>query len=445
VGKSSPKVQPTKPQNAFLKPLKADFKELFKALAKGVGHTAVGKWEELGTDTVEALSAIGLSTEPGELAFLLIRRSITKALFDLIGESAGQSLAETKKDEDSLIEQLDFSILSGEVTIDRKFLDRPSDLPLIPDIEILLQKWLEAHGIAEPAAIAITERLPSYFVYALNQEWRRNTKSYAPLLAAMSTPFTKAGEREWAWAAYSALLQRRIQEGIFDEPFSLSQIFVPLNAYYVKDRDRKDPADEMARTDKRGQRIVVSLQQELELWLQKGNREDTIRVISGGPGSGKSSFARIFAAKIAQDRKAKVLFVPLHLIDASKDLVDEVGRFIKDEGVLIQNPLDPESPEPNLLIIFDGLDELASQGRASAETARASCVKSRRQSRDAIFRHLDFAFSSVAESSSCRKMNLSFVEPARSLTCFPTLPPNPAKTSGMPAGTPKNTSIPSGC
>jgi hypothetical protein len=73
-------------------------------------------------------------TDPGELAFLLIRRSFTKALFDLIGDSASQWLAETKKDEDSLIEQLDFSILFGEVVIDRKFLDRPSDLPLISDV-----------------------------------------------------------------------------------------------------------------------------------------------------------------------------------------------------------------------------------------------------------------------------------------------------------------------
>jgi uncharacterized protein YjbI with pentapeptide repeats len=94
-------------------------------------------------------------------------------------------------------------------------------------------------------------------------------------------------------------------------------------------------------------------------------------VISGGPGSGKSSFARVFAAKLAQLGKQKVLFVPLHLIDPNKDLTDEVGRFVRDEGVLIQNPLDPESPEPNLLIIFDGLDELASQGKAAAETARA--------------------------------------------------------------------------
>ena len=62
--------------------------------------------------------------------------------------------------------------------------------------------------------------------------------------------------------------------------------------------------------------------------------------------------------------------MPLHLIDPSKDVIDEVGSFARTEG-LPHNPLDPDSPEPNLLIIFDGLDELAGQGKAAAETARA--------------------------------------------------------------------------
>jgi hypothetical protein len=62
--RTSPKLKATEPKNAFTKPLQVDVKELFKALSKGVGHTAIGKWEEIGNDTVEALCAIGLSTEP---------------------------------------------------------------------------------------------------------------------------------------------------------------------------------------------------------------------------------------------------------------------------------------------------------------------------------------------------------------------------------------------
>jgi hypothetical protein len=370
--RSGPKLTATRPKNVLLKPLTADFKELFKALSKGVGHTVLGKWEELGVDAVEALSAVGLSTDPGELAFLLLRRSIAKALFELVGDSASQSLAEAKKDEKAINENLDLSISVSEISIDKKFFDRPSDLVLIGEVQTLLRRWLEAHETPIPVAKAIADRFPSYFVFALNQEWRTNSKSYAPLREAVDTPFTKAGEREWAWAAYAALLQRRTRESIFDEPFSLTQIFVPLNAYYLEVPPRKNSIDETSRPDKRSRRVVVSLQKELEEWLEDASRDDTVRVISGGPGSGKSAFSRIFAARIAESQpKLRVLFVPLHLIDPSKDLVEEVGRFVADEGVLVQNPLDPESPEPNLLIIFDGLDELASQGKAAAETARA--------------------------------------------------------------------------
>ena len=39
--------------------------------------------------------------------------------------------------------------------------------------------------------------------------------------------------------------------------------------------------------------------------------------------------------------------------------------------MLLQNQLDPDSPEPNILIIFDRLDEFASQGKAAAETTKA--------------------------------------------------------------------------
>ncbi|HLZ17405.1 MAG TPA: pentapeptide repeat-containing protein, partial [Cyclobacteriaceae bacterium] len=91
----------------------------------------------------------------------------------------------------------------------------------------------------------------------------------------------------------------------------------------------------------------------------------------GGPGSGKSSFARIFAAKVSALEKVRVLFVPLHLIDASKRLTDEISRYAKEEGFLTHDPLDLDNHEPNLLIILDGLDELANQGRVAAETAKS--------------------------------------------------------------------------
>jgi hypothetical protein len=370
--KLSPKLKVKKPVPVFFKPVKADFKDLFKALAKGVGHTATGKWIELGGDAVEALSALGLASEPGELVFLLIRRSLTMAVFELLGNSASHLSDTAAAEPDALIDSLDLSIESHEMSVDQNFFNRPGDLPIVNSFKVLLSDWLKRLGIEESAADAIAGRLPSYFVYALNEEWRRNSKSYGPLLEALNTPFTKAGDREWAWVQYSALLERRIQEPVFDEPFSLSQIFVPLSAYYSKERPSNGLEAEAPRDERQKRRhVVMVLQDELANWVDGADPQDAIRVISGGPGSGKSSFARVFASGVAQSHsRIKVLFVPLHLIDASKDLVEEVGRFVRDEGVLLSNPLDPESPELNLLVIFDGLDELASQGKAAADIAR---------------------------------------------------------------------------
>jgi uncharacterized protein YjbI with pentapeptide repeats len=368
--KATPKLKVKTPQSVFSKTLKLDYKKLFTGLSKMVVHGATGQWVSAATDYIEALSAIGLTTEPGELASKLIHRSIIKALFELIDESVKVQNCEEEPPVERFVEDLDFSISNNEIYIDSYFLDRPSSLPIIKDVQLLLEYWLKKVGVPASTSDAIVNRFPSYFIYALIQEWRTNAKSYAPVLAAINTPFSKAGEREWAWYAYFAMLKRKTQESIFDESYSLKQIYVPLNAYYLGDEVVDESKSWINNTGKKQIRIVVSLDEELENWLENQSKSDSIRVISGGPGCGKSSFAKNFAANIANIEKKKVLFVSLHLIDPLKDVVDEVGRFVKEEGILIQNPLDPDSPEPNLLIIFDGLDELASQGRAAAEAAR---------------------------------------------------------------------------
>jgi hypothetical protein len=132
-------------------------------------------------------------------------------------------------------------------------------LPLVGEFQSLLQQWPEDLEINKPTTKAIVDRLPSYFVHALNHEWRKNAKSYSSLLDALGTPFAKAGDHECALTAYSALLKRLIQEGIFDEPFSLSQMYVLLNAFYFEERDAKE-FTEMTRLGRKRLRAVVSLQ-----------------------------------------------------------------------------------------------------------------------------------------------------------------------------------------
>jgi hypothetical protein len=366
--KLSPNIETKKVQSVFFKQVTFDYGKLIKALAKAVGHGTAGKWDELANDATDAAAALGISTDAGELAGSLIERSMTKAIFELIGESLNQEAG----DVDNLTpDAVGVSTLSQAFEIDARFLDRPDQIPILQDSQLLVFRWFKQRGFSDASSSALSNRLPAYFVYALNHEWRRNAKTYKPLIDALSTPFSQAGEREWSWTSYSASLQRKISESMLDEPFSLAQLYVPLNATYPEESAKGSEAfeDPVAFT-KSPRKVVVDLERQLTSWLKRNDPHDAVRVLSGGPGSGKSSFAKVFAAHVAKAELRKVIFIPLHLIDADKSLEDEVGRFVRDEGILHHNPLDHDSPDSNLFIIFDGLDELASLGKAAAETTR---------------------------------------------------------------------------
>ncbi|MEP0830583.1 pentapeptide repeat-containing protein [Microcoleus sp. AS-A8] len=159
---------------------------------------------------------------------------------------------------------------------------------------------------------------------------------------------------------------------MFLESFSLKQVYVSLRAYYKREVEGQ-PEHKLERgiaEEKQYERVVVDLNSELETWLQEAKPDDAIRLISGGPGSGKSSFAKIFAAQQAEKGEIPVLLIPLHLFKLSDDLVKAVGEFVQLERFLPHNPLDRVDGESRLLIIFDGLDELSMQGKVAEEAAR---------------------------------------------------------------------------
>ena len=51
--------------------------------------------------------------------------------------------------------------------------------------------------------------------------------------------------------------------------------------------------------------------------------------------------------------------------------MNAVGEFIRYDQYLKDNPLAPENDGLRLLVIFDGLDELAMQGKLAKETAQS--------------------------------------------------------------------------
>jgi Pentapeptide repeats (8 copies)/NACHT domain len=361
----------SKPSSVWHRPIKLNFRELFKATGKGLIHGISGKWDDVAGDTVEAAAALGLEHTPEDRLWLLIYRSLHQAMFDLL-----------KGNEDLLIESWDFAVLGdvldvaiehyGEFQVDvMSLFKQPKQLALLEVVKTTFQNWLpRVMEVADAAqAKAIADRLPSYFVFALNQEWRNKSSAYEAL-KEQETPFSQATEQEQSWGKYLAWLQKQVDEPMFLEPFGLRQVYVPLRAYFEQKPDDQEDESPLSQ-GKTIDRVVVNLAEELLTWVEQGKRDDGLRVICGGPGCGKSSFTKIIAAQLAEQGK-RVLFVPLHLFDPMDDLMKALANYIQGDldRLLPPNPLDKESSEERVVLIFDGLDELAMQGKVGAEIAK---------------------------------------------------------------------------
>ena len=364
-----------KPISLWNKPLNANFKDLFKSLGKAAINTATGQWTNLGQDAVETLVSLGLESDRAEeLAWALIYNSLKKAVFSLIRDSQFL-IQDIPNDLEEFVDRLDLSPLeSMEFEISNRFFEHPEQLSIVQEIKTPLTQWFEGFGIEQVQAQLLSDRLPAYFVFALNREWQQRPKDYAPITAAMQTPFTKASDREHGWGLYNSWLQKQIQEPMLFEAFGLEDIYISLRAYYR----RKDKGDRNGQDDYKTHlgdretyvRVVVDLAESLQAWSNKADKNDAIRIISGGPGSGKSSFAKIFAARLGATADFPVLFVPLHQFNPSGDLIKAVHEFVRYDEYLKENPLDPDDRNLRLLIIFDGLDELALQGKLAKEVAK---------------------------------------------------------------------------
>ncbi|BAP44731.1 pentapeptide repeat protein [Pseudomonas sp. StFLB209] len=353
---------------------KIDAKSFGAAVAKGVAHFFLGKFEDIADDAADAAASLGLKdNSPEVLAYFLLQKSITSAIYQLLTDSQVINLEETKLNAfQKLIED---NIQEIEVNAD--FLKNPLNSKFSTVFIDPLTMWLERLGYTVAASKTISQRLPGYIPYALHSEWSSDPQKYELLLKSIDSPFAEAANNESSWILYKSKLQAKLEESIFGEPFGLRQIYIPLNAVYEEKTCKKTSLEADSK------KHVVSLIDELDDWVSEENSKLTIRTISGGPGSGKSSFSKIYAAHVFENKSIKTIFIPLHFIDPTRDFSEEVGRFVKDEGLLKYNPIAKEHLSENLLVILDGLDELASQGQAAAVTAK-NFVRSVQQTVDRL-------------------------------------------------------------
>lgn len=349
-----------KPVSALNSALNVDTRAFFTSLSKSL---VAGIWGEPSTSTeygIDALKEIGFKSKPEHIAWQLVISSFFNS-FIKVAEKLKDLLVKEVSDSEitDLAQRVDHLLTHVEVTLDADFFEHPKELNLFEEFKPALTLWLKAMGMNDSQADSFQYQLREKFVHTLNETWSNEPERYKNVIDAVITPFTTASRDQAAWNSYSLWVKEKAHERVFKEAFSLKQVYIPLRAYY-------EETDEDAE-NKSQNKIVCDLHKTMQKWVLQFDKSDSLKVISGGPGSGKSSFAKVFAAEIIEVQNAPVLFIPLHQFNLLDDLIDSVGKFIRDEPHLLVNPLLKETREPRLIMIFDGLDELSEQGPAARE------------------------------------------------------------------------------
>ena len=358
-----------RPTHLLFREVELNLGGLFKALPKAVFAYNTGKWDDAiaaAVDLVKSLFTLKKRTAE-EQAYLLIRRSLTQAVADLISSATTASNVRWTEIEDSASHNLDQAVNAEELAITDRFFKAPHELKVLKPLEVQLGTWFRASGLSETQSRELAACLPEHFVVALGDEWRRNSADFEKL-ASYAPGFAKAEERERHWSNYRTWLQLQADPQLFDETFSLSSVYVELRSFWEKAHS-KDELNKQKSDSPKTQRMVGRLKDQIDAWLEAARPRDSVRVISGGPGSGKSVFAKRLAAEQAKLGKWRVILVPMHQFLVKSALRDGVQEFCRLHPQLPDDVLEPKSTE-RYLLIFDGLDELAKQGRTGQELAR---------------------------------------------------------------------------
>lgn len=217
-------------------------------------------------------------------------------------------------------------------------------------------------GKRPPIRRAFADALP----LALAGEWRNTEreKDYQALRAVLEpTPFDPAVQRSLQWNAYRERLVKAMDaplRALNPEKIrcSLNDLYVPLRAAIG------DPEAPERTGGERRKRPLVWLDDTLYGWATQMDHapSERIRVLSGEPGAGKSSACMKVAARLAADKR-QVLLVPLTRLNIAKGSLEELARYLASD--LGHDPFASLPAGEPLVLILDGLDELAKAGQGA--------------------------------------------------------------------------------
>ena len=357
----------------------------FGDIAAGKGFGAAAKFAGAAGSAIDVVKEFRATKETREQrVWTLWRESLALALPEFF-----VTAALTRRPDDEELARLLQDILEDSKALVKngqaEFMDvhrrTPTDFPLYPPLREKLPAW--ARKVA-PEHLRDDKRLRERLDRAFERGFRRaladREDHFAPILDFFEGDEAKAGNKLDAWKRYYDGLSEKIEsEPLFNQPedgsgATLGAIFQPLRCHW-RIRAKSDRRHQPENGQNPDDIHIAWLQATLETWLDERNGRDSLRVVTGGPGSGKSSSALWFARDAALLGSVNVFVVPLQGMEVDRPVDEIVADYrnlaAADHTMLDDSPIHwlQEDPKP-LLLVFDGLDEVARPDGAGLEVTK---------------------------------------------------------------------------
>lgn len=330
-------------------------------LEKGAAELKELVHQDTRFDSIEKKVAFELITEALKKAIQKLREAVFKEY-----SIQPTHLAENKTYQ-TLIQKQE-SVFKAGFVIDASFFKQPKQFALLPPLQQLLQELFKSIGLKDKNALHLSLELKEYFVIELHRYWREHTLQLQALDAYFKSPFSATVDNILEWQEYNIHVRRTANSTVFDDEVTLNDLYISLRGYYVVKEEAEDYLDKDTFIQQ-----VIRVEDSLNQWLVEDDKVDHIRVVSGGPGRGKSTLCKIWAAKLTEQVKDwQVLYLPFHLLSLKDSLENMVEEYIKLPHLpFTQSPLVRlKGSESKLLLIFDGLDELSAQNLQTADIVK---------------------------------------------------------------------------
>ena len=406
-------------------------------IAKFLGGNVVGSTEHLPQIWNDLKG--GLEDNPENMAWTFLASCVSTALITLLHDPRVRCEL-TEQELGDHVEALVGALPdNGEIKESHLI-----NLALAPHTRDCVQKATELIAQAAPEADVDRDLKQEYreaLARSVTAVYEKQPDLFRGIIEALTGATSQREKREIAWQRHGAwCLDLFHKTPIFspddDIDISLSQVYQKLRCYWNEEREGES-THQQYRTA-----TVSDLHETIVTWLDNfklsdDKYPDAIRLIAGGPGSGKSSFAKALAAELTERRTFRVLFVPLHKIQATDNkTLREVlgGHLISRHGYRVpnlcegfpENPLDWHGEDTHsLLMIFDGLDELTTNRDRERDLAKKfvsnlklllSELNGEERSAAAIVLGRDLAMKAALEDGDLSLNNLIHVAPIREMT-----------------------------